>query len=145
MTASFSAGKTTFFGIIFSIATLIMANPSLLGELSGETQAWVKTVAGIVVAISGGLGFAAAQNNPTPAEQEVKELKKESEREGLKQEIKEEVKVIAAEKAAELIQSKMPAAVVAPVVIPEITADVLTVSTIHTDSVKNSSETDTQI
>ncbi len=129
--------RTSIWGISALIAFTLQQNPALVNFLPDQIKGYVLGLAALVCAIGAVLH---AQDALTPAEQEVKALKKESEREGLKQEIKEEVKVIAAEKAAELIQSKVPS-----VIIPEITAETLTVNSIHTDSVQNNSETETKI
>ncbi len=84
-----SGGKTTFFGIIFAIASVIAANPYILSpDLSQEHRAWIQTIAGIVVAAAGALGFAAAQNVPTTAQIEEKAVKKEEEKEQIKEEVK---------------------------------------------------------
>lgn len=98
---SFSGGKTTFFGIIFALATLIMSNPDMLGDLPNSSQAWIRTIAGVIVAMSGVLGFAAAKNNPSPAQTQAKIVAQEMDKQDLKAEIKQEL-IVEIPKAIEI-------------------------------------------
>lgn len=126
--------KTSVYGILALVAFALKENPSLVDFIPETPRNYILGISALICAA---LAFLNTQDKLTPAEQEVKLLKKEVEREGLKQEIKEEVKVIAAEKAAELIQVSItpPKAVV----VPEITADILTVNEIHAESVVDNS------
>lgn len=128
--------KTTIWGILGVVSEILRNNSSLVDFLPDQVKQYVLGFSSVICAV---MAFYHTQDKLSPAEQEVKELKKAVDRETLKTEIKEETAVLVKDAKA-LVDAKIePIMQVLPVVasvLPTITPpSPLVVDSIQTESI----------